>query len=308
MNFEQQKAFDDLTKKIRTLSELAWDHKCHGKVVEDWLEDFDGSSGSSANEERLHALHLLSNFIFFGNREVGELLRSLYRDIFRYEIVQKIRLSNDNTLDVPQINQKLERELATTRFVPLGNPSESSNHLLYRFRQMNHLRPEQFVSPLALLQEPSVLRSLSCCIFIDDLSGTGKQAVRYSKESAIQQLTQQVRTEYHVLVATSRALDYVRDASTFNKVRCVIEVGDEYRAFSKDSLYYTGHKYPVSMFTMKKIALAYGKKVGQRPMGFGDSELILGFDHNVPNNTLPIFRASALGWHAPFPRANKQVG
>ena len=303
MNDQQQKAFDDLMEKIRTLSELAWDHKCPGEIVEDWLEDFNGLSGNSATEERLHALHLLSNFIFFGSREVGELLRSLYRDIFRYDLVQKIRRSNGNTLNASHVNDKMQHELAATCFVPLGNPSESSNHLLYKFRQVNRLRRDQFAAPLGLLQAPSMLRRLSRCIFIDDFSGTGKQAIRYAEDASVGQLKGQAKVEYYVLVATSRALEHIRETRTFDQVRCVIEVGDEYRAFSEDSLYYMGHNYPVSMSTMKQVALAYGKKLGERPMGFGDSELILGFAHNVPNNTLPIFRVQTPDWHAPFPRA-----
>lgn len=301
MTMSQQAAFDELTGKIQTLSELAWDDECQGKIVERWLGDFDGSSSMAEADERLHALHLLSNFLYFGRREVDELLRSLYRDILRYDLVQEIRRTNGNTLNIAHVNDELRQQLEATRFVPLGHPSASPAHLLYRFRQVNDLSAVHFALPSDLLR-PSALDQISKCIFIDDFAGTGKQAVRYAKAASVEQLRQQATVEYHVLVATDRALNHMVEKNVFDHVRCVIELTDDYRAFSRRSLYYTGHNYPVSKSAMKQIAKEYGRKIGSRAMGFGDSQLVLGFSHNVPNNTLPIFWFEGPNWHAPFPR------
>ena len=83
-----------------------------------------------------------------------------------------------------------EGHLARTRFIGIGNPSESGSHLLYYFRQENRLGKEYFINShdvfkrvgwwrfyLTRIRDPSIERY----IFIDDLCGSGSQAAGYSR-------------------------------------------------------------------------------------------------------------------------------
>ena len=165
-------------KKIRTLSELAWEGKCKSPEVDLWLQRFDGRSGVEENVERIHMLHLLSNFLYFGRDEIRELLRALYRDIFQYQVVERIRRTNHDTTDGQFIQRCFQEELCATRFVPLGGPSESSNHLLYDFRQVNNL-PGHLLVDTHQMRSDELAGKAKRCIFIDDFAGTGNQAIEY---------------------------------------------------------------------------------------------------------------------------------
>jgi hypothetical protein len=115
------------------------------------IENFDGQT-TSAQIEREHALFLLSQFMYFGSRELRELLRALYRDLFRYPIIEKIRRNNNDSSDLELIREKFRDELRHTRFLGVGNPAESGVHLLYYFRQENGLPTELFLDSQRLFK------------------------------------------------------------------------------------------------------------------------------------------------------------
>ena len=55
------------------------------------------------------------------------------------------------------------------------------------------------------------------------------------------------------------------------------------------------------------------KRVGAQlnpsaPLGYGGCQLLLGFAHNVPNNTLPIFWLQDEAWFPVFKRYHKDSG
>src|SRR5690349_19316795 len=112
----------------------AWEQRVLSPDIHAWLENFTGIT-ESRDVERLHALFMLSHFMYFGSRELRELLRALYRDLFRYPIIASIRRRLKDSIDGHLINAEFQQELAKTRFIGVGNPSESGVHLLYYFRQ-----------------------------------------------------------------------------------------------------------------------------------------------------------------------------
>ena len=303
-----------LMGQIKALSTAAWEGECEGPVVTEWLDQFDGGSGVDVDDERYQMLFLLCNFLYFGTREIRELLRSVYRDLFRGPLIRKLRAANDDTLDESLLGRLFEVELRRTRFLPIGNPSESSAHLLYYFRQENILPREYFISPhevwgasRAELRDPTICRY----VFLDDFGGTGDQALEYSRDivSPLSAVDDRLEVVYFVLFATTDALVRIRDEGGFKRVDCVFELGEEFRAFSDGSLFYSYTEEGISKEQGRHVAEYYGRKLGiDEPLGYGAGELILGFSHNVPDNTLPIFwgdRIAGLEWIAPFPRFPK---
>src|SRR5258708_40104948 len=123
--------------------------------------------------------------MYFGSRQMRALLKSLYRDKFKYPIVERIRRANADTLDAGLIQAQFKEALDRTRFLGVGNPSESGVHLLYYYRQENQLKKKYFINAHEIftvsdakrvLRYPDVTRY----VFIDDFCGSGSQGKRYS--------------------------------------------------------------------------------------------------------------------------------
>jgi len=288
--------FDDLKAKIKVLNEALWENKADWTVVQGWLGNFAASGDPS---ERLHALHLLAQFMYFGSREMRELLRSLYRDQFRYPLVERIRRENGNTLDFDFIEREYADRLRRTRFIGVGNPAESGTHLLYYFRQENKLARSLFIHTHQIFtrdntgRRPPALRSpdVNYYVFIDDLCGSGQQAREYSVDivEEIKRLKPEAVVGYYVVVGTSDGLDEVRGNTQFDEVRALYELDRTFRCFAPESRYFTAQDVGIDKAFAEDTCRRYGGALlPLHPVGYRDSQLLLGFHHNVPDNTLPV--------------------
>lgn len=83
---------DSFQEQIKFLNEIAWEGRLSLIEVKAWLEQF-SEAAVAEDDEQLHAMFLLSHFIYFGQPEIRELLRSIYRDLFRAPILHEDRKS-----------------------------------------------------------------------------------------------------------------------------------------------------------------------------------------------------------------------
>lgn len=311
-----------LLNVIQALNRWVWRQQVGTPVIDEWLRCF-GSDCSPGSPGRLQALYLLSRFMYFGDEEVRALLRALYRDHFKYPLVATIRRGMSNTRDVDALNAAYNTELLKSRFLAIGNPSESGAHLLYHFRQENALNSRLFISTHELfdltVKEPVLaLPEVSRYIFIDDFCGSGSQGVRYSRalldriRSAATQAGVSPTISYHVLLGTTKGLERVKTEANFDEIACVMRLDESFRAFSEDSRYFRRPPPGVDRESAKQLAETHGKRLSpDSPLGFDDCQLLLGFVHNTPNNTLPVFWHSgddSTPWQPLFRRYYKLVG
>lgn len=312
-----------IRRRIRLLSDVLWEGNGSNPDVNLWLENFTGKTDDCTTKvERLHAAHLLSHFTYFGLREVRELLKALYRDLFRYEVIQEIRDQAEGSADPALLQAAFNDALTQTRFLGVGNPAESGTHLLYYFRQENRLRKELFPNPYELLSvphedgrfriaDPEVRR----LVFIDDVVGTGRQAAEHNvafidqvRQAAL--LSEQpIEIWYLTLFANPSGMDSVRQLG-FDRVAAVHELNASQLAFSEESHVYAAPPPGISRETGKAVAERYGADLAPgNAMGYGDGQLMLGLHHNVPDHTLPIFWVQeAYGpWNPMFRRYPKEL-
>ena len=305
---------DQFQRKIKVLNERVWEGKASWPIVERWLSNFTGGA-SSVGDERLHALHLLSQMMYFGDREMRALLKSVYRDAYKYPIIESLRRANADTTNADTLNQLFSRELLKTRFLGIGNPSESGTHLLYTFRQENNLPKNLFINAHEIFTSTGAgtrtVRDLSISryVFLDDLSGSATQAEEYSREILIdlKNMNPAARTAYYVLFATTSALSKIRANTQFDDVNCIYELDESFRCFSDESRYFNGNT--ISKKTSEQICRHYGTMlVPGHPLGYKDSQMLLSFHHNTPDNTLPVIwfdDSSGPSWHPIFRRYHK---
>ena len=287
-----------LKAKIKTLNETIWENRAKEPAITEWLDNFT-STKTAGQDELTHALFLLSNFMYFGDREIRGLLKALYRDVYRYPIIEFIRRSNHDTLDSSLIDPLFKTQLSATRFLGVGNPSESGCHLLYYFRQENNLPKDLFIhthqiftrntgSGSVQLRDAKVLRY----IFIDDFCGSGKQGSEYSKDIVedIKKLNPDAFVAYYVLFATKKGIDKVRNETKFDSARAIYELDSSFKTFSPDSRYFRNRLPEIDPIFCERMCKLYGERmvVPVHALGYENSQLLIGFHHNTPDNTLPI--------------------
>src|ERR1044072_2154011 len=256
---------EQLINKLKTLDETIWEGKVKTPSIEAWLDNFIQDS-TGATSERIHSLYLLGHFMFFGDRQIRELLKAMFRDLFKYPLIEKIRKSEADTLDLDHINSRFAEELKETRFLGVGNAAESGTHLLYFFRQENQLRKNLFIHSHQIFTRRRVERSstgimkwayriitairgrtlalkypsVKTYVFIDDVCGSGSQAEEYSTEilEDLKGLKPDARVVYLSLFATSDGLAHVRNNTLFDAADCIFELDETFKCFCSASRYF----------------------------------------------------------------------
>lgn len=309
----------ELLNAIQALNTCVWRNRVDKPTIDQWLKEF-GADGGPGAPGRLHALYLLSRFMYFGEEEIRALLRALYRDHFRYPIVAEIRRRAADTRDEDVLRAGFGSALLRTRFLAMGNPSESGAHLLYHYRQENALTRELFINSheiFDLTQKEPVLAdpNITRYVFIDDFCGSGIQGIEYS-----QQIVQRIKAaagqvgvtptiEYHVLVGTTTGLARVKSEAKFDDIACVLELDETFRAFNDTSRYFRNPPEGIDREIARGMAHQIGEQLAPgEGLGFENGQLMLGFIHNTPDNTLPIFwhpGHAGRTWYPIFRRYNK---
>lgn len=288
-----------LKRRITILNERAWEHKLDNDSINRWLGNFTGKSGLPVDVERLHALYLLSQFLYFGSREIRVLLRAIYNELFLAPLVKEVREELGGIRDLSVIRPALEEAFRKTRFLGVGNPSESGVHLLYYFRQENGLSKKQFADNAQIITRDKdsgerILRypEIERYVFVDDVCGSGETAVRYSDSflSEILSLNSNVKVYYFCLFANSDGMNVVRRDSIFGEnCGAVYEFDSSYKCLSDDSRFFKSMPKGVDLESARLVATKYGEILcPAHPLGYMNSQMLLGFAHNTPDNTLPI--------------------
>ena len=299
--------YDSLDEKIRILHETAWRDKWQnqGDQFHLWLDNF-------KEEEKIHAMFLLSKFMYFDNETIRELMQRVYEDLYRRPIIFEIRRGKFLTKDEGVIEEEFKKRLERTRFLSIGNPSESSAHLLYFFRQENRLERNLFINAHQLythtaegdlLIAKTVVEGIDRIVVLDDFCGSGSQATAFDEEFVVnlKKDKPEIKIDYFSLFAIEKGLNKIRDLH-YNRAEAVYVLDDTYKCFSKDSRFFSTKEIEIKK-NCKSICNKYGRKLESRfPFGYKNGQMLLGFHHNTPNNSLPIFWSENKSWNPIFKR------
>lgn len=320
----------DYDKQIEILNSTIWEYRALRPRIDEWLANF------KTDQEKEYALYMLSRLMYFNSSNIRNLLKALYRDLYRYPIIEEIRKANDNTLDEIVIESEYIKQLEKTRFLGVGNPSESGVHLLYYFRQENRIPKRLFVNTDDVVERHSdgsiSLRSAftdaTRFVFIDDLCGSGQQATTDTNVrrcvADIRRLKPDAEISYLMLFGMTKGVEVVKGSGLYDYAEAVIELDDTYKCFDDKSRYFNDGIHDKAI--AKDIAFGYGynlmynffksyesdpKKLDSKAkvlaLGFGDCQLLLSMHHNTPDNTLPIIWFDEIEglWNPIFKRYNK---
>lgn len=303
-------ATNELERKIRNLNTSLWNRRLTGAAVEQWITGFGTTSHTPEQIEALHqgARYLLTRFIFIGAEQRDALLRYLCRRYIRQPVVSAGIEMGIPIGDHSALSAYFDTSLRSTVVLPLGGPGKSGTHLLYPMRNHGSLPLTCFPSLERGWAGPPHTGDILRVIVVDDFSGTADQAEEYAERvgsqlSEAQGVGWQAETaELLLLCATDTALDRLRELPVFSEVYAACQFDESHVAFGRRSRYETD-AYGIDWKLLKAEVLRLGMLLdSDAPWGYGDCQLLLGFEHNTPDNTLPIFRTSRQGHPAPFPR------
>lgn len=271
--------YDVLIEEIRNKIKYCWNDCINFSDVVEWLSNFQGKVFDE-NHEKILALLLLNNYIYLSHEEVLHLCRVVF-----YEYIHTIALEGNNYDD----------GLDKTTYYPIGNPSESSSLVMYFFRLANDIAKDKFN------YYPSIADKDNRVVFIDDISGSGKQASDYISEFLNKNNVNKEYISYMTLIGTEDAAKVFEHIEINFKSACLLD--ERMKLFSGDS--YT--KFTINeRSVLLDFINGYKNEVDWNPLGYGSSELALGFYYNVPDNCLPIFWRENSNWRAIFKRFHKK--
>jgi hypothetical protein len=261
----------------------------------EWMALFEkwASGGGAASPERFlrwclqipsvrrpAALRLLTRLIYFSQDQIRDLWRATYR----------------NSLPI-------DAKTSGAVYLAPGHLGKSSTHLLYTLKQaLTDLNESErgfdfrtaFRSVEMLRPDNNELRTL---VFIDDFIGSGDQLVTYLEAL---KGTHPWLFSYRILIWTlagfengvTRLKDYLGAKS---RIIVAHPLTEKDRAFSKENPLWDSETDRMRARTWsERVGSALLKSEGidhpeENSLGWKDSQALVAFHHNIPNNTLPLF-------------------
>lgn len=151
-------------------------------------------------------------------------------------------------------------------------------------------------------------------VFIDDLCGSGTQAEQYSRDlvEPLKQLNPAAKVHYLVLFGTTAGLQAIRGLNRYDIVDSVFEIDESFKCLDAASRIFSPGESHFDRLKTLKMCQKYGTQIWPaHPLGYKDGQLLIGFSHNTPDNTLPIFWADLKApapWIPMFKRYQKIYG
>lgn len=279
-----------------------WENSLSQKKLTMWLENFKGKVFEQHTEADV-ALDLLKHFLYYSENELRYLCKSAL-SMLKYE---KMREDPKRYLGA-QSNRLLNEYLRSCIFSYIGYLSESSSYLLYPFRQECDIPVSQIVEPENLSRKKidECLSKNAALIFLDDFCGTGQTGLNFWKSHAhdIKKNYPNIEIFYLALVAMNMGISRIRQHTGFSMI-CPVVLTDEYRVFSDCSIVFSDEK---RRRMAKEICETYGKCLEGKTYvcGYGNSQILVGFHHNIPDNTLPVVWSDNKDWFPLFKRRKKR--
>ena len=199
--------------------------------------------------------------------------------------------------------------------LPSGNVGKSGHVMAYHVKKVieNLGLPESVLS-LLNLKNIDLIKRNAVITLLDDFSGTGESIKKFYEKHVKDTVDDKPVAVCALTVA------YMEKAADYLQSKCDIEIyGDCYKpAFVRRGSVFGYEKNMIHIrdFCFKKGEMLFPdwKDQDLKPLGYGNSQALVCFEHTTPNNTLPILWYEEMipgkdkKWNAIFPRfANSRM-
>ena len=282
-----------------------WPSNDPGKInTKPWLDNFDES-------ELDIAAALIDIFVYFSDQQVTQVLERALR-----RLLQEF---GGNGQSVNTRRNRILGRLKDTLFVPVEgespNPTDSGNYICRRTRQILELPDCQVQPPATALQQYH--NDGKTIVFLDDMVGTGNQMrdtwkrryVSYDPRSFQTAYTLTNRQCYYVCLACSKegrnrlsALGGISliGAHDLQERDCFNVALERIPDHPRGARLLSDVESLLTRYASLLHLSTYMKTNNFPKFGFGELGLTLGFQHSMPDCTLPIYWADGLGSWKPF--------
>ena len=237
--------------------------------IKSWISQFDSS-------EQIFIKQLLFHFRYYSSNKVFKLLKDLHNIL-----IKDPKISPENT-----------------NFIPYGTVGKSGAAIAYFYRRQNQLSQDRFVTAENLIN--ASLEGISSVVFLDDFICSGEDAIRLWNEIIlpIKDKNKNCKFIFACIVGYESG---IKHASLRTEMTIVVAelIPESEQPFRKHSVIFPN---TVERNKAKSIAEKYGKKLSPKmPLGYKETQALVGFFFGTPNNTLPIFWSTRDKWQALLP-------
>lgn len=261
-----------------------------------WLENFEIIDWKKA-------LTILNNFEYYSTKDIIKEYENGLKDIIDTEP------SEENIFLIPVGNlRKRENQKEVYYF------GKSGAAMVYYLKKTPSFSSN--TKKLKLIEEDklSELPDNAKIVMVDDFSGTGGTILEYYES-----IKTKLPEKHTAIVLTIAFMEKAEEV--LKKSNIQIKGNKRHPAFSERGSVF-GY-YP-KMKAMRDFCFKYGNNLyplenynknitKQHPLGFQNSQALIGFEHSIPNNTLSIIwadcknKSSGVSWNPLFPRRGNLV-
>jgi len=224
-----------------------------------------------------HVLKLLDEFCYYSHNKANNLLASLHKIL-----VSSYDVSENDTI--------------YTFIKSKNGSSNSSNDYWTEYKNMNRLNKEICILDIKTIDDDEWL-GIKNIVFIDDCSGTGKTFEKFISKNLNRF---KGKTIYFISIHIMHDAEiYIEDFAKKNGLNIIlINAKIQDKAFTR-SCFGDGCDEAKQLITLtsRKKGIPNGEI-----LGFEESESLMAFYNNTPNNTLGILRYDTESYFSIFPR------
>lgn len=280
---KMDKVFNQLDEinKIDTLFKDKYEYYGMSEKIERWFRSIE-----KENEKDVY-LNLMHNFIYYSRKNIIESLRKIHLKVLEF----------DSKVDY-------------TLFFPMISKDGRTNHsyeIHNMYREANCLNKGCFIADINYALNNIPMESISNIVFIDDMMGTGntiKESIKAIYEQYKEIFNKKV---YLILLEVPEEVDSIKEEI---KLEIGVDITILYlnrhkKAFSKNFIFDNNY-----LDEAKNIVKKYDMKLTKKEeevLGYYNSEFLLSFYYDTPNNTIiSLWKENdSINWRPPFSRSTK---
>lgn len=258
-----------------------------------WLTNF------VSDEEKYLAARVLENLTFRSEAMVSSAIEHLCECILPCEL-RRLGIGSWRSVDEFVGSLAVGSDAHPVRFVAVDGtheqtPGKSGAVIIREFHRHGRVHKSLTCRPENLGSLPLDVR---CLVFVDDMLGTGRQFATFAEHYSLHEYRDRLSLIYSPLIAHEKGLQKLRRDCSWLTVLPVEEFNSSHQFFrsTTDDPNLWAIDGINSVNDVRQHVRSMSERGGISATTSHSLNLLLGFQHATPNNSLPILYAQSARW------------